>query len=427
MADTVRLLLALAIFALSLLGILLRPWGISEAGSSVAGALLMLLATLVSPGQALHLLLDEWNVLLFFAGLVLVAWTVEQSGFFRWIALWAARLSGGSTRRLLLNVFGIGVVISTFLSNDATALLLTPVVVALTQEIDLPPVPFALACTFIADTASVSLPVSNPINVLLLAHFQIRLGSYLQHLLAPSLAAIAINILVFLLLFRGRTGAAFSDKALPQPGEAIRAPRFFRYTLACLVILGVTYLAGSLLGWPLSLVALGGAAALLGGGVGFGALPLSRVRHSPWAIVPFIAGLLVLVQGLQNVGVTGWLGARLVTAAAHGRLAGVLATVLGGAVGSNIINNVPMATVLSAAIRQAHIHSLSLRHDLVFAGIFGCDIGPNLTIIGSLSTILWLVLLRERGIRITSWQYIRTGLVVTPLMLMAGALLLALA
>lgn len=424
MSDTVRLLLALAIFALSLLGILVRPWGISEAVSSVAGAALMLV-TLVPPAQALHLLLDNWNVLLFFAGLVLVAWTTEQSGFFRWIALWAAHLAGGSTRRLLLNVFGIGIVISTFLSNDATALLLTPVVVALTQEIDLPPVPFALACTFIADTASVTLPVSNPINVLLLEHFHIRLGSYLHHLLAPSLAAIAINVIVFLLLFRGRTGPAFKGKRLPAPAEAIKAPRFFRYTLVCLAVLSAAYLAGSLLGWPLSLVALGGAAALLIGGAALGELPLARVRHSPWTIVPFIAGLLVLVQGLENVGVTDWLGTQLVTAAGHGPLVGVLATVLGGAVGSNIVNNVPMATVLSSSIRRARIGSLSLRHDLVFAGIFGCDIGPNLTIIGSLSTILWLVLLRERGIKVTSWQYIRVGLVVTPLMLLAGALLIA--
>jgi arsenical pump membrane protein len=426
-SDSVRLLLALAIFALSLLAILVRPWGVSEAVSSVVGAALMLLTTLVPPGQASRLLLDNWNVLLFFAGLVLVAWATEQSGFFRWIALWAARLSGGSTRRLLLNVFAIGIVISSFLSNDATALLLTPVVVALTQEIDLPPLPFALACTFIADTASVTLPVSNPINVLLLEHFQIRLGTYLHHLLAPSLAAIAVNVLVFLLIFRGRTGASFRGRALPDPAAAITAPRFFRYTLGCLGILSIAYLSGSLLGWPLSLVALGGAAALLLGGATLGALPLGHARRAPWTILPFIAGLLVLVQGLENVGVTDWLGSQLVRASGHGTLLGVLATVLGGALGSNIVNNVPMATVLSSSIRRAHVRSLTLRHDLVFAGIFGCDIGPNLTIIGSLSTILWLVLLRERGIKVTSWQYIRVGLIVTPLMLLAGALLLALA
>lgn len=425
MSDSLRLVLTLAIFALSLLAVLTRPRGISEAVGSGVGAALMLVLGIVPPGQAAGVLLDNWNVLLFFGGLVLVAWATEQSGFFRWTALWAARLSGGNTQRLLLNVFALGILISTFLSNDATALLLTPVVVALTQEIDLPPLPFALACTFIADTASITLPVSNPINVLLLDPFHLRLGSYLAHLLAPSAAVIAINVVVFLLLFRGKTGRSFSEKVLAPPHAAVTTPQFFRYALICLAILCPAYLAGSLFGWPLSLVALGGAVALVLGGGLLGDLSLGKVREAPWTIVPFIAGLLLLVQGLENVGVTAWVGTQLVTAAAHGRPAGIVAAALGGALGSNLINNVPMATVLSSSIRHAPMGSLSGRRSLVYASIFGCDIGPNLTTIGSLSTILWLVLLRERGITVTSWQYIRTGLIVTPLMLISGALLLA--
>jgi arsenical pump membrane protein len=157
-----------------------------------------------------------------------------------------------------------------------------------------------------------------------------------------------------------------------------------------------------------------------------GQLPAGELRRSPWTILPFIAGLLVLVQSLENAGVTAWLGARLVDAAAHGHYAGVGAALIGGAAGSNLINNVPMATVLAAAIRHAQVPSLALRRGLVYAALFGCDIGPNLTILGSLSTLLWLVLLRKRGIRVTSWQYIRTGLIVTPPMLLAGAVLIAL-
>lgn len=421
-----RLPAALLIFTLSLIAIIARPRGISEAISSIAGALLMLASGIVGLRQAGSLLLDSWNVLLFFAGLVLVAWATEQSGFFRWTALWAARLSGGSTTHLLLNVFLLGVVISTFFSNDATALLLTPVVVALTQELDLPPLPFALACTFIADTASVSLPVSNPINVLLLEHFNVRLQAYLQHLLLPSVAAIAINLLLFFVLFHSRTARPFSIRRLPDPDSAVTDRRFFRYTLVCLAILCPAYLLGSLLGWPLSLVALAGAIALVVGGVGLGGVPWRGMRSAPWTIVPFIAGLLVLVQGLENVGITNWLGSQLVRAAEHGRLAGVLAAVFGSALGANLINNVPMATVAASAVRRAHVRPLALRRGLLYGAVFGCDIGPNLTIIGSLSTILWLVLLRRRGVEVTSWQYIRTGLIVTPPMLLAGGLLIAL-
>jgi arsenical pump membrane protein len=387
----------------------------------------MVIAGLVPAPQAIQLLIDSWNILLFFSGLVLVAWATEQSGFFRWAALWAAKLARGDARRLLVNVFLLGVLISTFLSNDATALLLTPVVIALAQETGLPPLPLALTCTFVADTASVSLPVSNPINVLLLEQFRgIHLAAYLRHLLLPSLAAITINLLVFLLLFRRETKARFDVASLPNPASVVPHRGYFRYALACLGVLAVAYIAVSSFGGPVSLVALGGAAALLAGGVILGRLPAGELRRAPWTILPFIAGLLILVQSLENAGVTVWLGSQLVAASSHGRFAGVAAALLGGAAGSNLINNVPMATVLSGAIRHAQVSSAALRRGLVYAAVFGCDIGPNLTILGSLSTLLWLVLLRKRGIRVTSWQYIRTGLIVTPPMLLAGAVLIAL-
>lgn len=327
----------------------------------------------------------------------------------------------------------LGVLISTFLSNDATALLLTPVVMTVAQETGLAPLPFALACTFIADTASVSLPVSNPINVLFLDSFpRIHLGAYLGHLLAPSLAAIAINVGLFFLLFRFRflpfhftIDGKFRSEALAHPRSAIECAGYFRYTLVCLALLALAYLLVSLAGGPLSLVALAGAAALIAGGLAFHSLPAGRLRRIPWTIVPFIAGLLVLVQGLENAGVTTWLGGQLVAVAAHGRFAGVLATTLGGAAGANLINNVPMATVLAASIRRSGVRPLAERRGLVYAAIFGSDIGPNLTIIGSLSTMLWLLLLRRRGIEVTNWQYMRVGLLVTPPMLLAGALLIA--
>jgi len=418
--------IALTIFGLSLLAILARPRRIPEAASSAIGAVLMVVSQVVPVGQAARLLLGSWNVLLFFAGLVVIAWATEQSGFFRWVALWAARLAGGDTRRLLVNVFGLGVLISTFLSNDATALLLTPVVVATTQELDLPPLPFALACTFVADTASVTLPVSNPINILVLESFPgIRLAAYLQHLLVPSLAAIALNLGLFLLIFWKRTGTGFDPTRLPAPREALRNRRFFLYTLGSLGLVAIGYITGSLLGWPLSLMALAGAALLVVGGVSFGALPVSRLHEVPWTIVPLIAGLLVLVQGLDNVGVTGALGSHLVAAAQRGPLAAVLSTTFGSALGTNVINNVPMATVMASAIRQGHLAPLALRRGLVYAAIFGCDIGPNLTIIGSLSTVLWLLLLRRRQIEVSTWQYVKTGLLVTPPMLLVGALLIA--
>lgn len=425
MIDPSRLALALLIFAASLVAILVRPRGISEAVSSSLGALLMVIAGIIPVAQAVALLLDSWNILLFFAGLVVVAWATEQSGFFRWVALWAARLAAGDARRLLRNILALGVLITTFLSNDATALLLTPVIASVAEETSLPPVPFALACAFIANTASVTLPVSNPINILILEHFHLRLNVYLAQLLAPSLFAIAINVALFPLLFRKQSKRQFSSAALATPDEAISNATFFHATLVCLGVLSLAYVAGSLLGWPLSLVALGGAIALLLSGIALGGLPVARVRRIPWNIVPFIAGLLVLVQGLENAGATDWLATQLVSIAGHGRFAGVFAAVIGSALGANVINNLPMATVMASTIRRAQVQPLLLRRGLVASVIFGCDVGPNLTALGSLSTILSLMLLRRKGLWVTSWDYMRVGLIITPPMLFLGALLIA--
>lgn len=420
-------MLALLIFVLSLAGILVRPRGISEAVFSVAGGTLLVLTRVVPIRQAAGLLLASWNVLLFFAGLVLIAWATDRSGFFRWVALWAAKLAGGSPRRLLVNVFAVGVLISTFLSNDATALLLTPVVVSIADETGLTPLPFALAGTFIADTASVTLPVSNPINVLFLDSFRgIHLTAYLRHLLAPSLAAIAINLVIFLWLFRKQLTKRFNSAVLPAPWTAVPQRGYFCFVLVCLGLLSAAYLAFSVLALPLSLVAIAGAVTLVCGGIASRALRPSEIAHTSWTILPFIAGLFVLVQGLQNVGLTDWLGSKLVGVAEHGALAGVLSTTLGAAAGANLVNNVPMATILTSAIRLGGIQPVAFRRGLVYAAILGCDIGPNLTILGSLSTMLWLVMLRKRGMSVTNWQYIRTGLIVTPLMLLVGALLIAL-
>jgi len=331
-----------------------------------AGAIAMVLSGLVPPGQAGRLLLGSWNILLFFTGLILIAWVAEESGFFRWIALEAARLADGDSRRLLLNVFAVGVLTSTFLSNDATALLLTPVVIAVADETALSPLPLALACTFIADTASVTLPVSNPINVLFLESFRgIHLGAYIGHLLAPSLAAIAINILLFLWLFRGGDSGRFASASLPHSRTAVRAGGYFRYTVAGLAVIAVAYVVVAALGGPLSVVAMAGAVALIAGGTTSRSLTIVHLRRVPWTIVPFVVGLLVLVQGLENAGVTTWLGAEILAVAERSRFAGVIATVFGSALGANVLNNLPAATVLAASIRHADVYPLAARHDLV--------------------------------------------------------------
>src|SRR2546421_9022776 len=197
-----RTVLISLITLLTLLGIMLRPWKVSEAIIALTGAGALLLLGLLSPVAALTTLLHDWNTFFFFLGMMSLAALAEAAGLFDWLAVQAARLSGNSSRRLFFNTFILGSLISMILSNDATALILTPIVYTLVTRLRLPVLPFLFACTFIADTASFLLPVSNPINIIVLSTFRLDLWTFLRLLFVPSLVVIGINMLAFFLLYR---------------------------------------------------------------------------------------------------------------------------------------------------------------------------------------------------------------------------------
>ncbi len=419
--------LALAIFIATLVTVLTRPRGINEGLVAVVGAALMVATGLVPLGAALGLLAGNWNIFLFFLGMLTVTALAEQAGIFTWLALQAARLSRGSRRLLFLNVFGLGALISTFLTNDATALILTPVVYSVVRLLELDPLPYMFACTFIADTASLTLPVSNPINLVIGERFGLTTAGFLRYLLLPSLVAILVNIAVFLLIFRRRIGGRFDPALLRAPTEGPEPnPLFFRYTAAVLGLLAAAFVVGGVAGVQLGIVAVVGAAALLSGAAALRCVDARRfARDFSWSIFPFVGGFFVVVEGVERAGLIAPFG-RLLTAADGNAPLTALLSIGVSAVGTNLINNLPMALVLLKAIGAAHHATGATGRALVYGAILGCDLGPNLTTTGSLSTMLWLLLLRQRGLRVSSLQYLRLGLLVTPLMLAAAALILGL-
>jgi arsenical pump membrane protein len=416
-------ILAGVIFAATLLLIMLRPRKLNEAFSALGGGLAMLLAGIVDPLQAVQMLLGNWNIFFFFLGMMALSALAERAGFFDWLAMQAARLAKGETRLLFLNVLLLGALISAFLSNDATALILTPVVYTLVTRLRVSALPFMYACTFIADTASFLLPVSNPINIIVLSRFQFGLLDFLRLLFVPALLVISINVALFFLLFRGQIAGVFDLKRLGSLAETIRHRPYFRYVAGVLGLVAVAYIVFSLLQAPLSLVALGGAALLLAGALGWKQITVKDLsREISWSIFGFIAGMLLVVQGVENVGLTTQFGRALAGVAGANILSATLLGTAGAALGSNLINNLPMALVLVATIGALHGITPGVRLGLIAATIFGCDLGPNLTTVGSLATVLWLFLLRRRGMEVSSLEYFRLGIIVTPVMLLSGAL-----
>ena len=418
-----RTLLISLIAILTLVGIMVRPFKLDEALIAMAGAALLLLLGLISPLDTLAVLLNDWNIFFFFLGMMTLSALAEAAGLFDWLAAQSARLAGHSPRRLFLNTFLLGILISMILSNDATALILTPIVYTLVTRLRLPVLPFLFACTFIADTASFLLPVSNPINIIVLSTFRLDLWTFLRLLLLPSLVVISINVGMFFLLYRRQLRGSFDPKRLPSAAASIRHQGYFRYTCAVLLLVALAYIIASATQFPLSIVALAGALLLLVGALRCKQASVQDIRrHISWSIFGFIAGMFIVVRAVEETGLTTQFGQLLIHLSGGTGFGAVMVGTAGAAIGTNLINNVPMAVVLTSALHGVHLTNTSTMLGFIAATIFGCDLGPNLTTVGSLATVLWLLILRRRNLEISGLDYFKIGIMVTPLMLVAGAL-----
>jgi arsenical pump membrane protein len=417
-----RTLLISLIAVLTLLGIMIRPFKLDEALIALAGAGLLLILGLINPLDAGSVLLKDWNTFLFFLGMMSLSALAEVAGLFDWLAFQAARLSGNSARRLFLNTFLLGSLISMLLSNDATALILTPIMYSLVTRLRLPVLPFLFACTFIADTASFLLPVSNPINIIVISQFPLGLLTFLRLLFLPCIIAIVINVGVFFLLYRRQLRGHFDIKRLPSIEESVKHKAYFRYTCIVLFLVAVAYLVASATQFPLSLVALSGALLLLIGALYWKRTTIQNIgKQISWSIFGFIAGMFIVVQAVEETGLTAQFGQLLLHLSGGTSFGAVTIGTLGAAIGTNLINNVPMAVVLTSALRGVQHAPIAIQHGFIAATIFGCDLGPNLTTVGSLATVLWLLILRQRNLDVSGLDYFKVGIIVTPLMLAAGA------
>ena len=418
-----RTLLTSFIGLLTLAGIMTRPYRWSESRIAMAGAAALLLLGLIRPADAVRTLLKDWNTFLFFLGMMGLSAMAETAGLFDWLAVQAAQFARRSAARLFLNVFLLGTVITMIFSNDATALILTPVVYVLVKRLRLPVLPYMFACTFIADSASFLLPISNPINIIVMSRFPLNLFSFLRLLFLPSLVVIAINVGIFYLLYRAQLKGTFNLDHLPTAEKAVKHKAYFRYTLWVLAMVAPSYVIASAFLVPLSTIALAGALALLAGALFWKRTTLAQAgKKISWSIFGFIAGMFIVVRAIEDTGLTMKLGNLLLHLSGGTKFGAVMVGTFGSALGTNLINNVPMAVVMNSSLGSVLNAAPAMRNGFVAATMFGCDLGPNLTTVGSLATILWLLILRQRDVDVSGLDYFKVGVLVTPVMLFAGAL-----
>jgi arsenical pump membrane protein len=404
----------LSIAALATAGVITRPFAWPEAIWAVAGALALALLGLMPLERVAAGIARGTDVYLFLGGMMLLAEVARQEGLFDWLAAFATRLARGSTARLFLLVYGVGVIVTVFLSNDATAVVLTPAVAAAARAARVErPLPYLVICAFVANAASFVLPISNPANLVVYGKALPPLRDWLGLFALPSLVSILATYAVLRLFYRrDLAGSAATDVPLPDlPRGAVIAALGIAATALGLMVASALHLD---LGWP---TAVAGLATFLIVAVFGKAPPVAMLRDISWGVLPLVAGLFVLVEALEATGVFTRLVALTEAAAAQSTNAGGFGIGIVTALACNLVNNLPAGLMAGSTLAAAQVPP-----PLHAAALIGIDLGPNLSVTGSLATILWLTALRREGQMIGAWPFLKLGMLVMP-----PALLLALA
>ncbi|WP_295854595.1 arsenic transporter [Tardiphaga sp.] len=406
-----------AIAGLATLGVILRPFNWPEYIWAVAGAALLMALQLLPWVDALAAAEKGTDVYFFLIGMMLLAEVARQEGLFDWLAAQAVRLADNSAKRLFLIIYIVGTVVTVFLSNDATAVVLTPAVYAATRAAKVEPLPYLFICAFIANAASFVLPISNPANLVLFGAKMPALLDWLRLFALPSLAAIVATYLALRFTQRRHLDAEVASIGTLDPLSLGG-----KFAGAGIAVTAVVLIAASALGRDLGLPTfVAGSLVTL--------LVLLVARQSPipilkdvsWSVLPLVAGLFILVEGLNRTGVLPALARILKESAAASPQTTSWVSGVAVAIGSNLVNNLPMG-LMAATINQA----ADLPAHVTAAILIGVDLGPNLSVTGSLATILWLIALRRESENVTILQFLKVGLVVMPpaLVLALAALLL---
>ncbi len=400
-------MLVWVIVGLSVAGVILRPFGVKEVYPALGGAVLLVLCGVLPLRAALAGVGQGADVYLFLTGMMLLAELADSQGLFAWAAARTARYARGSARRLFAMIYGMAVLITVFLSNDATAVVFTPAVAAMARAVKAEQkLPFLLICAFVANAASFVLPISNPANLVVYGGAMPPLLAWLRQFALPSLLSIALTFLVLRWTQRAALRQPIQmPETLPQLSAGGRNTGYGLIGTAIL-LLGCSGF-GLSLGAPTLAAGLATAALVL---IPARQAPWGLIKHISWSVLPLVAGLFVMVAALDRAGAAQALGRAL-------PLAGQWGVGLGLGVATNLVNNLPAGLLAGHAL--VHARALS------GAAMIGIDLGPNLSVTGSLATILWLTALRREGVTMTAWQFLRLGALIMPPALLGALLALA--
>ena len=421
--------IAAIIFLLTLVFVIWQPKGLGIGWTATIGAMLALMTGVISVNDIPVVWDIVWNATFAFIAIIIISLLLDEAGFFKWVALHVARFAKGNGHWLFAFIVLLGAVVSAFFANDGAALILTPIVIAILTALRFSPattLAFIMAAGFIADTASLPLVVSNLVNIVSADFFKVPFDRYALVMVPVNLVSVLASLVVLYGFYRKDIPNAYALEWVDEPNSAITDKATFTTGWVVLAALLFGFFVFEPMGVPISVIAgLGALVLLIVAYMGKKLSIMPVVKNAPWQIVIFSLGMYLVVYGLKNAGLTDYLATLLQGLEQQGLLVATVGTGFLSAILSSVMNNMPTVLIQALAIDGAHITSPMIKEAMVFANVIGCDLGPKITPIGSLATLLWLHVLATKNIKVSWGYYFKVGMILTLPVLLATLVALA--